>query len=152
MRIAVTRKETSEGDLVFTITVSEPHHSAMGIDEVKMMNMLNMCKYDLEGVTPEKNKTRDEILDLFQEIKSTAFIKVIENLKFSIENELRPKFRPICQEIYNWIYDHQDGSLKTWMQEFDPQRTKYFFDNDITPTLNNHLYPQDSEHEDEDLK
>jgi len=39
-------------------------------------------------------------------------------------------FKPICQEIYNWIQDHQSGDIKNWMIQFDPQRTKYYFHND----------------------
>lgn len=130
MKISVDRKENAEGELIFIITVTKPH--AAPFPEIEMQTLLNIDKF-----TDEMSKTLDPTSTLYQDIlnanhkvKEKVFRKVLTNLKFTIENDLRPKFRPICQEIYNWIYDKQESYLKTWMSEFDPQRTKYYFDND----------------------
>ncbi len=148
MKINVEREHTKEGNLVFTVTVSEPHLSWFDEDEKKMMLLLDNCKNHVCQVDIHGNKTRNEILSLIHTAKEKTFSRVLENLKFSIENEFRPKFKPICQEIYNWIYDKQTDMLKKWMMEFDPQRTKYYFDNDNTP--NKFPIPQESEHDEED--
>ncbi len=130
MKIKVDRTNTSEGDLVFTITVSDPHQGCFGEEEKKMMNLLDFCKDSLESITSSENKTKEDIISLIHASKEKTFVRILNNLKFSIENDFRIKYKPICQEIYNWIYDHQTDSLKKWMQEFDPQRTTYYFDND----------------------
>ena len=95
-----------------------------------MMKLLDICKDDINRITPEENKLKNDVFGLVHTAKDKLFSRVIDNLKFSIENELRPMFRPICQEIYNWIKEHQSGDLMNWMNEFDPQKTKYYFHND----------------------
>ena len=146
MKIEVNRTHSSEGNLVFTIVVSEPHHSCFGEIEKNIMILLDNCKEDTYRSTSEENKTKNEVINLIHLAKEKTFLRVLDNLKFAIENEFRPKFKPICQEIYNWIYDHQTDHLKKWMIEFDSQRTKYYFDNDDTPNKN--YVPQESEHDD----
>ena len=148
MDIKVDRTNTSEGDLVFTITVSDPHHSSFGESEKNIMNLLDTCKDNIFRVSSEVNKTKDHVIGLIHAAKEKTFMMVLDNLKFAIENEFRPKFKPICQEIYNWIYDKQTDVLKKWMGEFDPQRTKYYFDNDITPSK--FAMTQESEHDDDE--
>lgn len=130
MYIQVERIESPEGNLVFTVTVSDPHHSCFGEEEIKLMKYLDTCKKDVEDLISQDNKNRAEALTHIHEIKEKVFVRVLDNLKFEIENEFRPRFKPICQEIYNWIYHHQKDELKSWMSDFDPQRTRYFFDND----------------------
>jgi len=149
MKIKVDRTNTSEGDLVFKITVSEPNHVCFSYAEKQIMNLLDNCKEHMNNLSLEENKTKDEAVSFINIAKEKTFLRILDNLKFAIENEFRTKFKPICQEIYNWIYDHQTDSLKNFMLEFDPQRTKYYFDNDITM----HKYPSDqqSEHIDEDF-
>lgn len=130
MKINVDRTVNAQGNLVFTITVSDPQVAPFTDEE-------RICLEGVDAFTKNMSKTIDpngmlyqDILKANHHVKEKVFMKVLENLKFSIENELRPKFRPICQEIYNWIFDLQQGFLKTWMSEFDPQRTTYYFDND----------------------
>lgn len=147
--IKVNRTHTPEGNLIFTITVSDPHHSCFGKSEKNIMDILDACKNDVNHIDLKENETKDDVIRLIHQAKEDTFVRVLNNLKFAIENELRPKFRSICQEIYNWIYDNQTDDLKKWMFEFDPQRTKYYFDNDITPTKFNQM--QESEHEDDDI-
>jgi hypothetical protein len=148
MKIQVDRTNTSEGNLVFTITVSNPHHSCFGEIEKNIMNLLDFCKEGVQNLSPEDNKVRNDVIGLIHNAKEKAFMRVLDNLKFAIENEFRPKFKPICQEIYNWIYDNQTDLLKKWMSEFDPQRTKYYFDNDIKAFTIQLL--QESEHDEDD--
>jgi hypothetical protein len=148
MKIQVDRTNTPEGNLIFTITVSEPHHSSFGEIEKNIMGVLDFCKEGVQNLSPEDNKVRNDVIGLIHNAKEKTFMRVLDNLKFAIENEFRPKFKPICQEIYNWIYDNQTDVLKKWMSEFDPQRTKYYFDNDITP--NKFQQMQESEHDEDD--
>lgn len=147
MDIKVDRTNNPKGNLVFTITVSEPHHACFGEIEKNIMVVLDFCKDGVQSLSPEDNKVRNEVIGLIHNAKEKTFMNVLDNLKFAIENEFRPKFKPICQEIYNWIYDQQTDVLKKWMGEFDPQRTKFYFDNDITP--NKFAQMQESEHDDE---
>jgi len=133
MKIQVDRTNTPEGNLIFTITVCEPHHSCFGEIEKNIMNILDSSLEQIENIyrtTSDENKTKQDLIAIIHVAKEKTFMRVLNNLKFAIENEFRPKFKPICQEIYNWIYDNQTDVLKKWMSEFDPQRTKYYFDND----------------------
>ncbi len=147
MKITVDR-DVKEDELVFTIRVAEPHHACFGEIENEMMKLLDICKDDVSRVTLEENKTKNDVMGLIHAAKEKTFVRVLDSLKFAIQNELAPMFKPICQEIYNWIHDQQSGDLKTWMIEFDPQRTKYYFDNDRT--AQKILEPQESEHDEDD--
>jgi len=150
MKITVDRTNTPEGNLVFTVTVTEPHFSFFGEEEKQVMDRLDVCKNEILTYVSHASETKDLVLDAMHAVKAETFIKVLKELKFSIKNELTPMFKPICQEIYNWMYDYQTGALKTWMCEFDPQRTKYYFNNDI----NAHTQPdkQQSEHDEMDIQ
>ncbi len=131
MKITVDRTIDSEGNLVFTISVKEPHKVPFTELENNMMTALETCKKHVDSVQ-EDNKVKNDILSSIHDAKEKTFSRILQSLRFAITNELRPKFQPICQEIYNWIYDNQEGPTKMWMQEVDPQRTKYYFDNDKT--------------------
>ncbi len=151
MEIKVDRVPFSQDDehkLVFTITVSDPHKSFFGNVEDSIMIALDICNEEVDRIETSENKLQDEVKSLIHSAKEKTFMRVLDNLKFAIENEFRPKFKPICQEIYNWIYDYQNDELKKWMNEFNPQRTRYYFDND--PEMNKPNIPQASEHEDDD--
>ena len=148
MKIEIDRIHTPEGNLVFTITVKEPHDTWFGETENNIMKALDVCKEEVKNISPEYNKVGNEVIDLIFEAKEKTFLRILNGLKFSIENEFRPFFKPICQEIYNWIYDHQKDVVKSWMSDYDPQRTKYYFHNDLTNETN--VVPQASEHENEE--
>lgn len=149
MNIKVARVKNSEGELVFTITVSEPSHSPhVGIDEISILASLENCKKAIQNNISTDNLMKQEVVNLIHYTKEKIFSRIVESLKFSIKNQLQPKFEPICQEIYNWIYDFQKENVRGWMSDFDPQRTRYYFDGD--PQLAKQE-PQQSEHdEDED--
>jgi hypothetical protein len=131
MRIEVDRTEHSEG-LTFTIKVTQPHDVPFSEIDAETMNFLEMCKYSVEKLGPPEHKLVGEVVNSIHSIKQRTFNRVRGSLVFAIQNSLQEKMTPICQEIYNWIYDNQKPALKQWMQEFDPQRTKYYFDNDRT--------------------
>lgn len=130
MKITIDRTRESEDSITFTITVTEPHVSKFSKNEKNALQSIDMFTKEMSETIDPTGELYQDILTANHKVKEKVFIKVLDNLRFSIENHLRPKFRPICQEIYNWIYDKQEGHVKTWMQEFDPQRTTYYFDND----------------------
>lgn len=154
MRISVERIINDDDHLVFTIKILEPHLCPMVQQEIDALEGIDNFTKGLERNLDPEGKLYQNILLANHQVKERIFLKTLENIKFSIKNELEPKFHPICQEIYNWIYDKQEGSIKKWMQEFDATRTTYYFDNDIK--LKNQLEKNipddkfDDEDEDED--
>src|ERR1043166_3728097 len=119
MKIEVNRSHASGGELMFTILVSEPHEIGISQDEIEIMHLLEKCVEDIkcyDASIPEE--ASEAVRETFHDVKSNIFHRLLDKLKFSIENNFRPKFKPICQEIYNWIYDYQKGEIKQWMQEF----------------------------------
>jgi len=147
MKIKVDRTNTDEGNLVFTITISEPTYAKLKEDESHIIDIVDHCQKKIEDIASNEY-VKDSVVNLLQKAKSKAFERVLTNIRHSIDEDLSPNLEAINQEIYNWIYDHKSNPHKLWMQEFDPQRTKYYFDNDVTAESN--YVPQESEHEDED--
>lgn len=132
MKISVERSVKSCGALEFLITVSEPHLVPFGEKELEAMSILDESKKVLDDILGVDNSWNVKYQSTLLEYKMQVFEKLISSLNFSIKNQLSPKFNPICVEIYNWIRDHQEGKVLEWMEDFDPQRTKYYFDNDTT--------------------
>ncbi len=130
MDIKVDRTVNPEGNLIFTITVKEPHHACFDEVEKNIMGVLDFCKTGVENLSPEENKLRQDVVALIHLAKEKTFNRVLNSLKFAIKEQLQPIFDPICQEIFNWIHDNQKDVLKNWMNEFNSQRTTYYFDND----------------------
>ncbi len=141
MEIKVERNKKDE-DLVFTITVSGGHKSPLTVQEYLALTNIDEFTKTMEGRLSRDSDIFKHLLDSNHDLKEKIFVEILDNLKFAIENQLRPKFKPICQEIYNWIYDYQEGYVKSWMSDFDPQRTTYYFDND--EKIKN-MYEQSSE-------
>lgn len=131
MKIRTERKVNENGELVFTITVPQPDMAEFSPAHQSLLAILDKCQGESMCVEGE-DKIKEEIIRLVHAAKDKTFQKFILKLTFHIRNSLEPKFQHICQEVYNWIYDAQSGDLKEWMQTFDPQRTKYYFDNDKT--------------------
>ncbi len=148
MRIKVDRTNNDSGNLVFTITISEPHNAPFTDIDKEIVDALDACRENLNKISSSENKLKEHVINLMNKAEATAFSRVLNSLQDAIKNQFKPKYEHICQEIYNWIYDNQKEPLKSWMLEFDPQRTKYYFDNDITAESN--CIPQESEHEVED--
>lgn len=145
MDIEVNRSISPEGYLVFTIQVKNPHLAQFGQMDKDIMNILEATKDAIEIIPTKEERLKQDIISLICNAKQRAFERVWKNLTFAIRNELQPKFDPICQEIYNWIYDAQEGALKSWMNEYNPIRTQYYFDNDIR--AKKAFDKQESEHE-----
>lgn len=152
MKIKVERILNGEGEIVFTIKVSEPKPIKYTAEEWEAMNEMDEMVKKLEKTGDINGKIYQAIKTAHHGIKDNIFNKIMDALKFSIENELRPKFRPMVQEIYNWIYDHQEGKMKEWLMQFDPERTRYYFDNDVEVKNQeaNRAYNEDVEVEDGD--
>lgn len=145
MKIKVDRDNKENGELVFTITVSKPDVADFGEMEKSMLDTLDACQHEISLHKAHDSKLQIDIINLIHTSKLRAFGRTLDQLKRCIKDDLQIKFNPICQEIYNWIYDHQDGVLKSWLIEFDPQRTKYYFDNDIYAQKT--FIKQESEHD-----
>lgn len=151
MKIKVDRTKHSEEELVFTITVSDPHHAPLSAAEKEVLETIDRCTKSAEAVLGRDNDLLIEIKASNHEIKALVFDKLLSNLRFAIENQFRPKFKPICEDIFNWIFDFQQGHVKMWMQEFNPERITYYFDNDARMLANNQLcHDSDDEEADED--
>ena len=131
MKIKVNRRSREDGALVFELVVTEPHLAPFEDDDRALMDILQEAKRKVDQISNPENKTRIDVEQGIHWSKSKVFERVLSNLKFGIKNQLEPKFNPICQEIYNWINDNQKDILKHWLSEFDPQRSKYYFDNDL---------------------
>lgn len=147
MKIEVNRINTNEGDLVFNIKISKPTYVNLKLEENQILSMVNDCQKRVEVIDSDDN-LKDSVVNILQIAKTKTFERVLNQIKSSINEDLESKMKPIKQEIYNWLYDHQNNPLKNWMLDLDPQRTKYYFDNDITSESN--YIPQESEHEEED--
>lgn len=143
MEIKVNRTITTKNHLVFTIVVTDPHNAPFSQIEKGIMKLLDQTVKSVESISPEENKTKTEAIRLVDAAKKNCFGRLMTCLKFSIKNQLQPKFDPMCQEIYNWIYNAQEAELKEWLETYDPQRCKYYFDND--PQNQNDTPPEFSE-------
>jgi hypothetical protein len=147
MKVKLERSNTDDGNLVFTLTVSDPKYALLKQEENQIMGIVDQCQKNVD-IIDSNEPLRDSVVNILQKAKSKAFERVLNQIKSSIDEDLDAKIKPIRQEIYNWMYDHESNPMKKWMQDLDPQRTKYYFDNDITAE-SNHV-PQESEHEEDD--
>ncbi len=129
MDIQVNRVK-KEDSLVFEIVVTDPHTVPFSEEDAAIMNLLEDTKNKFSQLADDDCEARIRAEQGILYAKNKVFDKVLESLKFAIKNQLQVKFDPICQEIFNWIQDHQEGRLQRWMSECYPQRTKFYFDND----------------------
>ena len=129
MKIEVNRDFDGD-DLVFTIRCSDPN--AVPFDSYAMMLLDDMSDNVKAKCLPEHVLTH-EIEESIHALKVKAFERMRSKIASCIENHLYPRYQHMAQEIYNWIYDLQKDDVRAWMLTFDPQRTKYYFDNDPNP-------------------
>jgi len=132
MKIAVDRLRDQGGNLIFNIRVSDVHQSPFQESDLEAMRHLSHCKKMMQSLSESGDKMIGDLGNEIHAVQEKIFRRVRDNLVFAIENELLTKFKPICQEIYNDIYDCQAPELRSWMQDFDPCRERYYFDNDRT--------------------
>lgn len=130
MQIKVDRTECSGSRLVFTITCTDPAIIEFSKDELGALISIEVATKLLSEALSKDSEIFRSLQDSHHEIKERIFDEMLDQMKETIRKRLDDNFRPICQEVYNWIYDHQDGYVKNWMMEFNPERTTYYFDND----------------------
>lgn len=128
MEITVDR--TCEEDvIVFTIKVKDLKKSPFNEASLQMMKTLDIAKSD---VYKHENPYLEAVVMHIHAAKEAVCDKVIKNLKFEIKEQFEPKFKQVCQEIYNSVVDSQEEFVKSWMLESEPERFKYYFNNDKT--------------------
>ncbi len=130
MKIEVSRTQNEAGDLVFTITTKEPTIVPFTIEERLILTRIDEFVREMSQTLDPNKKLYQDILLSTHAVKENMLIRVIEKLKASIKSDLRTKFEPMCAEIFNWIYDNQVDHVRSWLSQFEPQRVKYYFDND----------------------
>lgn len=128
MKISVERHEDNFGQLVFTITCRDAHDVPF---DSETMRFLDQAERDIRSLGNPTHKLTGEVLDSLHAHKEKAFYRMKKNIQFAIDNDLKNKWTPVSQEIYNWIYDKQAGETKKWMETFDVERARYYFDNDL---------------------
>jgi hypothetical protein len=130
MKIEVSRSHTEDGNLVFTIVTKEPTVMPFTIEERLVLTRIDEFLREMKKALDPSKKLYQDILLSTHAVKENMLIRVINQLKTSINTDLRIKFEPICEEIFNWIYDNQVDHVRSWLSQFEPQRVKYYFDND----------------------
>ena len=136
MDIKVTRTIEQDGSLNFSIHVSNPHQAPFQELDLQVLRQLDAFKEVVQKTGDPDSNVTIQAVNALHSVGEKTFSRVRNNLVFAIQEEVQRRVSHICQEIYNWIYDNQNGDIKTWMQTFDPQRTKYYFYNDKTNDSN----------------
>ncbi len=130
MKIQVDRTEPSDNTLVFTITVSQPLCVPFTEEDIRALVAMDMFMLSMSQTLDTNGEVYKNLISANHSVKEKILEKVLASMRFHIECVLKKKFKPMCEEIYNWVYDHQEGHVKSWLSTFTPERTKYYFDND----------------------
>lgn len=130
MKISIERVQPDDSSLLFVIKVTDPTDASLTEVDTSTLTFLERCKESIEALDSPENPLCAEAVSAIHALKLQKFERVLDQLRGVIADSLNMRTQHISQEIYNWIYDRQNGELKTWMQECDPQRTRYYFDND----------------------
>src|SRR5690606_636756 len=126
MDIQVNRTHRDDGALVFEIVVTNPPTLKFNQDDKEILDMLQNIQNELHKVDKEADFVREDVQQHIHLAKKRIISETNKKLCSSIDNQLEFKFKPMCQEIYNWAYDHQTQALQSWMTENDPVRIKYY--------------------------
>lgn len=140
MEITIEREHQGD-ELVFTIRVKD-------CSKIKKSVLLQEVEYYEREFDYLPPLIGESIKLYLNDVKDREIDMILGKTRFHIDNQLIPRIKHICQEIYNWIYDHQDEGIQNIMNKIERGRTKYYFDNDAQATKNQ--VPQESEHDDED--
>lgn len=146
MEITVDRNHTQDGNLVFTITVTPDEENLLKIEDIEILKKINMFQNQIAEA--HEGALNTDVSELLHDFKTEVYFKVSGLIRNKVAVKLQQMFNPICQETYSWLIDKQKEELRTWMLEFNPGRTKYYFSNDEAVS-NCHML-QESEHEGED--
>lgn len=129
MKIEVERVKR-ENSTEFTIKVTDPHKAPFTVEEDYTLRAMEQFNIDMRTALNPASKLYHDFVCAAHEVKEKMVCRVLESLKSSIRNDLESQFKPICQEIFNWIYDNQDEHVKSWLSAFYPERVTYYFAND----------------------
>ncbi len=149
MKIEVARVDHPDS-LVFTIIVTEPHIVPFTPQEHLTLTSMDAFIKNMENTLHPHSKLYRDILEANHGVKEKILMRVLKSLKESIKEDLQPKFDPICEEIFNWLYDRQDGQLRSWLSQFQPERTKYYFSNDAKMKYKNALSDTNYDEDEDD--
>ncbi len=130
MKIEVARTHNESGHLVFTITAQEPNVNPFSLEDRMVLDHLDQLVRDVQKSLNPKSELYEDTMLSMHSIKEKMLVRVINKLKSSIHNDLRSQFEPMCNEIFNWIYENQNEPVGSWLSQFSPQREKYYFSND----------------------
>lgn len=147
MLIEINRDNVETGELVFTIKVSLPHAVPFSTNELEVLKKLQETK---SGIILEKikdQKLAENLEEAIDHVQNEILLRVKHSLKCGIDHQLRDRIHPICQEIYNWLFEAQTEQVKNWLFQVDGERIKYYFDNDKTIEK---MTPQPSELDDDE--
>lgn len=150
MQIKVDRTECSVDKLVFTITCSDRDIIDYSAKELGALTTIDEATRAMQEFLGKNSEVFGLLVDGHHEIKERIFDELLEKMKRAIRQKLENKFTPIVQEVYNWVFDHQDDDIKKWMTEFNPERTVYYFDNDPRMTSQNEAKQPDDKFDDEE--
>lgn len=144
MDIQLSRTEV-DGKLIFTFEISNPAKIEISDQEKALMDILEGGMQKIEDEIDDNNEIKSNCLKSLHFTKEGIFLRLLNNLKSDIRSGMVSKFNEMFNEIYNWSVDSQSGDVKMWMQEFDPLRQKFYFNNDLTTFFNEEA--QESEHD-----
>lgn len=149
MKIEVHRAVSEKGNLIFTIEARDPQGVTFSQEEFTILKHLDEAMVKINHDVEKKGIIFEETIMKIHDVKSEIHARMLRYLKNNIKLDFEPRFNHICQEIYNWLLENQDGLEKKWMLEFDPQRTRFYFDND--PKAKNQVEgDEDDVHEEEE--
>lgn len=149
MKIEVSRVQ-NEKTIEFTIKVTEPHTVPFTLEEANTLSAIQQFNNTMSAALNPASKLYHDIVCATHDVKEKMVCRVLESLKSSIRDDLESQFKPICQEIFNWIYDNQEEHAKSWLSAHYPERVTYYFANDIKRQAQCAKSDTDYDQEDED--
>ncbi len=132
MKITIDRHHKENKELVFTITISEPHNAPFSEKDLESLQFLDKSIATMQTIGDPTSPINGQVCGAIHNIKHQTFNRVRSSMVFAIQQDIECKIHHICTEVYNWLFDNQPDYLSKWMMDFDPQRTKYYFHNDKT--------------------
>lgn len=125
----IERTFNDNGDLIFMITMPNGPYKIISDDHLSKLTQFRKLG---EFLTSEISGFRySEIMeDSFRDNLQDLFMCFFKEFREDIDKEFTEKCRAMKAEINNWVYDKQSVAIQSWLSEYEPQRTKYYFDND----------------------
>jgi hypothetical protein len=149
MKIEVERVKR-ENAIEFIIKVTDPHGVPFTLEEAHTLRAVEQFNSTMSAALNPASKLYHDIVCATHEVKEKMVCRVLESLKSSIMDDLESQFKPICQEIFNWLYDNQEEHAKSWLSAFYPERVTYYFANDLKMKEQNTKSDTDYEEDEDD--